>query len=164
MWDLIRYADSPVLSYTYWIRLCILIRSAVVYMYIEVWEMWSKASAGLEVRGLGALECPRQKELCVQRPSCRGAGYALRTEKRAGAQGWVGACSVLAVKRGVFQGHGYSNIAESQEMDWKMFDEFGRDFWLPFGGLFWWSNTGASQYEWVEQWVWGKGEQKRQLQ
>ena len=45
-----------------------------------------------------------------------------------------------------------------------MFDEFGRDFWLPFGGLFWWSNTDASQYEVRTASVGGKGEQKRQLE
>lgn len=34
------------------------------------------------------LECPRQRELCVQRQSYGRPGYALGTQKRSGAQGW----------------------------------------------------------------------------
>lgn len=47
----------------------------------------------------------------------------------------MGTCSILAAKRGVFQGNGNINIAESQEKDWKMFDEFSRDLEGFFDGL-----------------------------
>ena len=76
----------------------------------------------------------------------QGPWYALGTEKRAGAQGWAGECGVRTAKRGVFKEDGSVNIAESQEKDFYN-NQFSRNFWLPFGELFQWTNTGASQYE-----------------
>lgn len=147
-WELFRNADSQIPPQTHSIRLCILIRFPRRFIVHE-----SLGSADLRFqwewrRALGVLECCSQRDLHMQRLWLTGEVCVLQGLRRGLEVGGAGGDVVpWQPREECFKRMGVINTAERQEKGWKLFDAFSRDFWLPFEMLFWWSNTGASQYE-----------------
>lgn len=88
------------------------------------------------MRGLGVLEWSRQREPCVRRPSCRGAGYSRGIEKRGlePRDGWEHVVS-WQPREECFKGLG-SNVNESQEKDEKCLVSLAEIFGYHLEGFF----------------------------
>lgn len=150
--ELIRNADSPVPLQTYTVGLYILIRSPG-----DLCVHLSLKSANIKLRK--ELRWEGSKDWSVLgRGNCAPkdcpVGMLPAWKEGWSCGGWESAVSWQPGEEQL-ERTGASTLLRSREQ-LEMCDDFSRDFWLPFGELFWWSNTGQDSRKKIEQWVAGK--------